>query len=330
VDTPEVKQNVKLGVFVLGGLLLFVISVFFIGKESNIFNKTFMIYATFKNVEGLQKGDNVWLSGVKIGTVKSVEIIKEGKVIVNLSLRHKQEEFIKKDATASIGSDGFIGNKIVVIRPGNASQVIHDEDTINSLSPADTQEIINLAKQVGENTKAITGDLKLIVSKINKGEGLVGDLLNDGPAARDIRMTVANLKATGANTARASAELSSLVNNMQHGKGLLPTIISDTTFAGTFKEAVGNVKSVSKNAALVADDLKRLSTKMNNNDNAVGVLLADTAFAHKLKKTMGNTESASEKLDQNMEALKHNFLFRGYFRKQAKKEKKEAEARAKQ
>ena len=208
MDTSEIRQQVKLGAFVLGGLFLFFLSIFFIGKESNIFNPTFVICAVFKNVEGLQPGDNVWLSGVKIGTVKNVEIVKEGKVVVSLSLRDRQNKFIGKNATASIGSDGFIGNKIVVIRPGNAMSVIEDKDTINSLSPADTQELINIAKEVGENTRSITTDLKVLVAKINKGQGVVGELLNDGPLAQDIRTSVSNLKVTGENTQRASSELS--------------------------------------------------------------------------------------------------------------------------
>jgi phospholipid/cholesterol/gamma-HCH transport system substrate-binding protein len=329
MDATEVKQNIKLGTFVLVGLVLFLISIFFIGKESNFFNRTFLVSAVFKNVEGLQKGDNVWLSGVKIGTVKSVDIITESKVIVSLSLRDKQNQFIRKDATASIGSDGFIGNKIVVIRPGNASQIIHESDTINALSPADTQELLGIAKEVGENTKTLTEDLKIIVFKIKHGKGIIGELLNEGPLSTDIRNTVASLRTTGENTAKASSDLSALLHDIRHGNGLLPTLISDTSFSGTFREALINVKKVSQNAAHVATNLDKLTTKINDSHNAVGVLLADTAFAHKLQRTMQNAESASHKLDQDMEALKHNFLLRGYFRKQAKKEKEEKEEKEK-
>src|SRR5271154_1253303 len=202
MNAAEVKQNIKLGSFVFAGLILFLISVFFIGKESNFFNRTFLVSAIFRNVEGLQKGDNVWLSGVKIGTVKSVDIITESKVIVSLSLRDKQNEFIRKNATASIGSDGFIGNKIVVIRPGNATRIIQENDTINALSPADTQELLGIAKEVGENTRTLTEDLKIIVFKIKSGKGIIGELLNEGPLSKDLRNTVSSLKTTGENTAK--------------------------------------------------------------------------------------------------------------------------------
>jgi len=328
MKTTETKQNVKLGTFVVVGLFVFLVSVFFIGKESNLLNRTFSVFAIFKNVEGLQKGDNVWLSGVKIGTVKSVAIISESKVIVGLSIRDKQNKFIRKNATASIGSDSFIGNKIVVIRPGNSPQAIHEADTINAQSPADTQELLGIAKEVGENTRTLTEQLNGLVTKIRNGEGVIGELVNDGPMSRDLRKTIASLKATGENTEKASADLSGLVGDLRHGKGLLPTLIADTSFASTFRVALSNIKRVSQNAARIARNLDSLTTKVNDKRNAAGVILADTAFANNLKRTAQNAKDASAKLDQDMEALKHNFLFRGYFRKQDKKAKKEKEKKA--
>jgi phospholipid/cholesterol/gamma-HCH transport system substrate-binding protein len=322
VEKEDVKQNAKLGAFVLGGLALFLIALFFIGSERNIFARTFQISAIFRNIEGLKEGDNVWLSGVKIGTVKKVQIITEGKVVVTLSLKDKQNEFIKKDATAFIGSDGLVGNKIVVIRTGKLAQAIDDNDTINSLSPPDTQELINIAKEVGDNTKSLTTDLKKIASKINNGQGIVGELLNDGPLAQDFRKAVSTLKATGTNTARASADLSALLDQMKNGDGLIATMVSDTTMATTFTEAVANVKEVSKSASSMAANLEEVSQKMNSKKNAIGVLLADTVFAGKLQTTLDNAQSASYKLDEDLEALQHNFLLRRYF----KKKKKKAEA----
>ena len=322
METNELKQNIKLGAFVLGGVLLFIIALFYIGSENTIFNKTFTISAVFKNIEGLKEGDKVWLSGVKIGTVKHVQIVSEGKVIVALALRDKQNEFIKKDATAFIGSDGLVGNKIVVIRTGNDKHVIEDNDTINSLSPTDTQELINIAKDVGSNTRSLTEDLKIITAKLKKGEGIVGDLLQDGPLSNDIRQAVLSLKNAGENTNRATADLQTMLSEIKNGDGLVTKLIEDTTYAVTFEKALNNVAEVGKNSKQMSEDLKAVISKINSNDNAIGVLLADTAFANKLRATLGNAESASVKLDANMEALKHNFLLRGYFRKQKKAEEK--------
>ena len=322
MEEQEVKERTKLGAFVAGGSALFLLAVLFIGNASNFFNKTFVVSAIFKNVEGLKEGDKVWLSGVQIGVVKTVRIVHVGKVSVNLSLREKQNEFIRKNASASIGSDGLIGNRIVVIQPGDSPTIIQEDDTLNAVSPADTQQLINIAKEVGENTKSVTFDLKSISSKIKNGQGLIGELLNEGPFAKDLRQTVANFKASGENIAKASDEIKDVAEDMKRGKGLVPALLSDTSYVSAFKQAIFNIKKVSANAATISKNLEGITTKMNDKNNTVGVLLADTTVAHQIKTIIKNSEIASYKLDENMEALKHNFLTRGYFKKLEKEKKK--------
>lgn len=319
MDSKEYRQNIKLGIFVLIGIALFLASVFYIGSERNVFNKTFTISTVFRNVEGLTEGDNVWLSGVKIGTVKKVTIVSEGKVVVDLSLKDKQNDFIRKDATASIGSDGLVGNKIVIIRPGSAPEAIHDSDTINSLSPTDTQDLINIAKDVGSNTRSLTDDLKLIADKINKGQGVVGELLNEGTLSDDLRATISSLRVASQNTTQATADLKNLVTEINGGDGLFTKLIKDSSYAETFDSALSNVAQVGLNAREMSEELKEVIDKFNDENNAISVLLADSTFANRLRTTLNNARSASAKLDQNMEAMRHNFLFRGYFRKQEKK-----------
>jgi phospholipid/cholesterol/gamma-HCH transport system substrate-binding protein len=324
MENKDRNRNIKLGAFVLGAIAIFLASVFYLGRESNAFNKTFTVSAVFKNVEGLNEGDNVWLSGVKIGTVKRVQIISEGQVIVNLSLKDKQNEFIKKNATAFVGSDGLVGNKIVVIRPGTADEIIEDNDTINALSPADTQELINIAKEVGSNTRSITDDIKLISSRLNKGEGLFGELLRDGAISQDIRETVALLKSTGKNTNQLAVDAKQLLQEINKGDGLVTKLITDTSYATTFQYTLENIAEVGANSKKMSQDLQNIIAKMNSNNNAVGVLLTDTAFAQKLRGTLDNAKSASVKLDENMEALQHNFLLRGFFRKKEKIKERES------
>jgi phospholipid/cholesterol/gamma-HCH transport system substrate-binding protein len=322
MDPNQIKQNIKLGAFVLAGLVLFFTAILFMGKQSTVFSRTFTVSAVFKNVEGLKEGDAVWLSGVRIGIVKGVHIIEEGKVIVNLSLRERQNEFIKEDATATIGSDGLVGNKIVVIRPGSARQIINDEDTINSFSPTDTQELFNLAKDVGVNTKSITEDLKLITAKLNKGEGIVGELIHEGELSTELRQLINSLKMASQNTNRATGDLQNMIHEINTGDGLLAKLIRDTSYVAAFDSTLANVKEVGENSKVISNNLKDIIRKMDRDNNAIGVLLGDTTFASKLKETLDNAESASAKLDANMEALQHNFLLRGYFRRQAKEKAK--------
>ncbi len=328
MEKKEIAQHVKLGAFVLAGLCLFLISVFFIGSENSVFTRTFDVAAVFRNVEGLKAGDNVWLSGVKIGTVSDVKIVSEGKVVVVLALKNDQNRFIQTDATAIIGTDGLVGNKIVIIRPGNSGKTIAEEDTIKTVSPTDTQDLMNLARDVGENTRSITSDLKTLADRINHGKGIVGELLNDGAIAHEMRDAVVKLSLTGDNTAKASAELNTLLYELHHGEGLLPVLISDTSYKGTFQRALANFERVSVSAGHVSRQLEDLSLKMNDGNNAAGVLLADSVVAGQMRTTIENAAEASQKLNENMEALQHNFLLRGFFRREEKRkadrEEKEA------
>ncbi len=323
MKTNEVQQNLKLGIFTVLGIVIFLVGVYFVGSQNSVFSKTFSAYAVFKNVEGLNKGDGVWLSGVKIGIVKDVSIFQDGKVIVELSLKDKQNQFIKKNATATIGSDGLVGNKIVVIRPGDMKQTLQDNDTINSSSPTDTQELFDIAKDVGENTRSLTEDLKLLVAKMNKGQGAIGELMNeDGAISKDIRFAVAKLKETTVQTSQASGQLNSMMNKLNNGDGLINKLATDTTMVTVFNETFDNVKAVSRNAASMSKNLEEVVKKLNNKENAVGLILTDTAFADKLKVTVSNAKSASIKLDENLEAMRHNFLFRRYFKKKEKENEK--------
>jgi len=257
--------------------------------------------------------------------VKDVSIVEEGRVVVKMSLREKQNEFIRKDATANIGSDGLVGNKIVVIRPGTLQQVINDDDTIKSFSPTDTQELFNIAKDVGVNTKSITADLKLITAKLNKGEGIMGELIHEGELSTEVRQLINSLKMASQNTNRATADLQRMMHDINTGDGLLAQLIHDSSYVQIFETTMANVKEVGENSRVISNSLKDVIRKMDNDNNAIGVLLADTTFAKKLKATLDNASSASAKLDENMEALQHNFLLRKYFKRQAKNEGKQEE-----
>lgn len=314
----EYKKKVKLGIFVIVGVVLFLSALFYLGKEDNWFSRTFTILAVFHNVEGLKAGDNVWLSGVKIGTVKEVKIVSEGKVIVSLALKEKQNEFIKKDATAYVGSDGLVGSKIIVVRPGTSSMTIVNNDTINARSPTDTQDLINLAKDSGTNIKAITDELKIIVSRINNGEGLIGALTNDGEITQAFRTTISNLQTTSANAAQVSRRMDAVLSEMQQGEGLLPHLLRDTTYTNTFKSALSGLDAAGKNVKQMSGELQQLTRQINDRDNLLHVLIADSSAANELKKTLGSATSASEKLDENMTAMRSNFLLRRYFKKQEK------------
>ena len=108
----------KLGMFVVIGLVVFIGTIYFVGKQKNLFGSTFEVSTLFQSVSGLKVGNNVRFSGINIGTVDGIELITDSSVRVRLVIRKEMQQFIKTDATASIGSDGLMGDKVMTITPG--------------------------------------------------------------------------------------------------------------------------------------------------------------------------------------------------------------------
>jgi phospholipid/cholesterol/gamma-HCH transport system substrate-binding protein len=146
-----------------------------------------------------------------------------------------------------------------------------------------------------------------------------GELLRDGPVSMDLRESIKSFRMAGENTTQVTREAKILMDKINMGDGLVNKLINDSSYASTFDHTLKDLASTGANSKKMTDDMKKIISRINTQDNALGILLSDTIFAHKLRTTMDNAQRASLKLDQNMEALKHNFLLRGYFRKQQKK-----------
>lgn len=188
-------SKVNLGIFVIVGLALFVTGVFYIGQKQRLFRSTLKVKFICPNVSGLQAGNNIRFSGINIGTVKDVEIISDSLVRVDMELDRNVEKFIKKDARASIGSEGLMGDKVVNISPGSPEQKeIEDHDSILCEDGNGIDEIMTQMKIVAENAAQITGDLAGIVDNIHQGKGTIGKLFMDTVLARNVDQTIVNIK----------------------------------------------------------------------------------------------------------------------------------------
>ena len=113
------RKAVTVGVFIVVGILIFVVGLLTLGGQKKTFEKKIQVKAVFDDVGGLQEGNNIWYSGVKVGTVKEINFTPDSKVEVIMNIETKAQPFIKKDAKAKISSEGFIGNKIVVLSGGS-------------------------------------------------------------------------------------------------------------------------------------------------------------------------------------------------------------------
>ena len=317
----ETSKNIRVGAFVLAGTVLLIFSLYLIGAKQNLFGSTFELKSQFKNVNGLMPGNNVRFTGIDVGTVKSVEIINDSTVDVTMVIENKVQAFIKKNATAMVGTDGLMGNKLININSSNESAPsLEDGDFLVSKSPLGTDDMMRTLNITNENVKDITIDLKNIVHRLNSPNTL-WSILMDTIVAENVKEAIVNIKVTGERTAIITGDLSRIVRHVKEGKGTIGALIADTTFAVKLNQSIINIKLITDSLALVTGDLHYITNKVKKGEGAIGTVLMDTTFVNNLNESMKNVRSGTKNFDEDMEALKHNILLRNYFKKKEKKEK---------
>ena len=216
------SSTARLGIFIFFGLIIFAAAIFLIGERQFLFSRTYQLNASFDNVAGLDSGAAVRAGGVRVGTVEEVRLPRQAgeKVLVTMKLDHATRDVIKKDSVASIETEGLLGNKYVAVSFGSKeSAAVHNGDAIQSQPPLDYADLARKANEIMDTTKVAinnaneaTGDLKSITSKIDRGEGTIGALINDPSAYRQINATAAAARET---VAQAKVGVVSFQENME-------------------------------------------------------------------------------------------------------------------
>ena len=317
-------QNVLLGIFVVIGVILFSLGVYFIGSKQNLFGESLRLNSVFKNVSGLQLGNNVRFAGVNVGTVKEITIINDTAINVNMAIDMKTAGIIRKSSLATIGSDGLVGSMIVNILPGHGmeNEPIKSGDTIESISKIATVDMLTTLNTTNENAALLTADLLKITNAINNGEGLLGTLLKDEELVSNIKLSLKNLEKTSGAASRSINKINKILSEVNYKESVVGLLLSDTLSKEKIENILNNLEISSREIESISTNLNEFSMSLKEGEGAINYLMKDTVFVNNLDSTMENTEEGSEKFDEIMEAVKQSFLFRGYFRKQERREQR--------
>lgn len=197
MDVHKESFKIKLGLFVVGGLLLFMAAIFIIGKQRNLFDPVFYISAKFNNVSGLQVGNNVRFAGINVGTIDKITIINDSTVQIDMLIKQSVKKFIKTDAEVSIGSEGIIGDKLLVISQGSTTaKIVTEGQELTASEPVEMDAIIESLQVTAVNAELISRDLAKIVGNINSGKGTLGKLIQDTTIAENLAQTMENLESS--------------------------------------------------------------------------------------------------------------------------------------
>ena len=195
----DTGNKIKLGIFISIGIAIFILGIYFIGERQQLFRSTFHISGVFKDVAGLQAGNNVRFSGINIGTIENISVVSDTSVRVEIEIEDRIRKFIKKDAVASIGSEGLMGNKIIIINPGTGGKMeIGNNDTVQTIQPISMDDILLSLKSSIDNTTIITSNLTKITGSVQSGKGTLGRLLTDKSLGQTFDSTFINLKESSA------------------------------------------------------------------------------------------------------------------------------------
>ncbi len=294
-------SGAKLGIFIFFGSVLLIVGIFMLGNKDQLFVSTFNIKAYFKNTEGLRNGASVRFGGIDVGAVKDIKIMPDTSGLVEITMRIKSEvrRFIKRDSRASIETEGLVGNKVVVITMGSANaDVIEDNGTILSREPLSFADVIDETQGILSYTKEMTKNLSEIIARVNNGEGTIGKILND----EELYRAATNITGT------ADKSLTSLTEDLRNiislfdklGKGV-ETVVNNTN------NVVAGIDSLLRGVSEGKGVLGTLMTDQGTEGKSINKILEN------LVQVSEDTKISASRLAENMEALKHNWLFKTYF-----------------
>lgn len=320
-------NNIKLGVFVITGLVFLILLLYMIGKNQHLFGSNYLLRAKFENVQGLKPGHNVRYGGIEVGTVKKIVILNDTLIEVSLLIDDNMKTVIRKNAVVSVGSEGFVGNKVVNIVPGKGTADLAETgDELCSRKSVDTDEMLRTLSKTNDDIAIVADNLKSTIKNLNQSEAL-WQLLNEKTLPENIRSSALNVRLATARAANMIDDLHGLVNDVKNGKGSLGAILTDTSIAFNLNEAITKIDAVGKQADTLAKELNNfvssLKLEVNNGKGVVNALLKDSSMTAKLNQSLDHIEKGTDAFNQNMEALKHSFLLKGYFKKQEKQKQKE-------
>lgn len=315
-------NNTKLGLFVLAGVLFMTLTLYMIGKNRNLLGNTFVIKAVVTNVNGLVPGNNVRFKGIDVGTVERIELANDSSIIITMVIDEKMKPFIRSNAIVSIGTDGLMGNKLININSQSGSSVaIQKGDTLTSRKPIETDEMLRTLNTTNSNIEKISMNLYEITTRLNNSNGL-WDLLADSVLARDIKRAVKQLRIASDNTSDLTRKGNEMMSRLQGGNGLVPTLFTDSTLSRDVKLLIGTLSKSGNRLSATADSLTIVVNGLRMGEGTAGLILSDTVARNSLLKSIRSIEEGTFRFNQNMEAMKSNFLFKGYFKKLEKESQK--------
>jgi phospholipid/cholesterol/gamma-HCH transport system substrate-binding protein len=317
------SSTIRLGIFVTIGALIFTVAVYLIGQKQSLFSETFTLRAHFSNVNGLQPGNNVRFVGINVGSVTQVTILNDSVIEVRMRIRESVRSNIKKNALASIGTDGLMGNMLLNISSGRGyAPPVGNDDLIESYSRIKTDDILNTLNVTNDNAALLTHNLLEITEQVKHGQGTISELIYEKKLRDEVVLTFQNLRLTAEKTNTLVQQLNQITTEVNKGRGTIGWLLTDTLTDDQVQTTLVKLQQTGDRLQAVTDSIQLVLRIMREGDGTLPMLLNDSIAANDLRQTFQNLNEGSALLKENMEAMRSNWLLRKYFKDQEKEQKK--------
>jgi len=298
-------KAVGAGAFVVLGALLFTAVLFMIGDRRMLFEQRFPVYTEYAELGQLQVGATVRVAGATAGEVTEIEVPPSpaGKFRVRMEVRDDLHPLIRTDSLASTETEGLVGSIFVNIATGSPqAPEVPEGGTIPGREPFTTADLLEQASEtialVNKTVDSLSGDIEKTVQQIAITSEDAHQLLTD---------ITPQIKAIAQNGSRISADTQSLVAGLQAGEGTMGKLLKDDTLYQRAREIADQAKTVMANVTDVSNEARRAIADFRSEDGPAQGVFAD------MRLTLRQAREATADLADNAEAMKHNFLLRGFF-----------------
>jgi phospholipid/cholesterol/gamma-HCH transport system substrate-binding protein len=299
------NRAIAAGAFVLFGILLFAVGLFYIGDRRMLFTDTLEVYAEFASIAALDNGAKVRVAGMDAGEVESIQVPSgpTGRFRVRMRIREDLHPLIRLDSVASIQNDGLVGNKFIQIDSGTEqSPQVRNQGTIRSREPFDLAALMD---KLSGTIDMVTNMIVEVKAQLDTALVAVADTARDAQTLMDDVGT--DVRRIMASTQAVTNDLTAIVGGLRAGRGTVGRLITDDSLYNHARAIAADAQKAMENVRHATEQAKGAIADLRGEGGPVRGLTGD------LQQTLALARDAMSDLAENSEALKRSFFFRGFF-----------------
>lgn len=299
------KKLAAVGAFVIGGIVLFAVGLFFIGDRRMLFTDTFAVYAEFSNIAALEIGSKVRVAGMDAGEVETIHVPTgpTGRFRVRMRVREDLRPLLRLDSVAAIQNEGLVGNKFVHIEAGSEeSAPVPDQGTIRSREPFD---LANVLERMSTAIDAVNTMIVDIQTRVREAFGTLTTAARDAQALLD---DIGNrARSITASTQRITGDLTAIVSGIREGRGTVGKFVTDDALYRSLQAMAADAEKAVASVREASEQAKGAVADFRGEGGTVKGLAGD------VQQTLESARDAMADVADTTEALKRHFFFRGFF-----------------